>query len=95
VKQGDIVANDVAVQGGKPHFVRVVAGGNLSVLAKRSEKRSFSMELALSGNMHAPLGANVPVGEVVVKEGDVVIGRVPALTAEPVEQQTSLWDRLF
>jgi serine-type D-Ala-D-Ala carboxypeptidase (penicillin-binding protein 5/6) len=95
VKQGDIVANDVAVQGGKPHFVRVVAGGNLSVLAKRSEKRSFSMELALSSDMHAPLGANVPVGEVVVKEGEVVIGRVPALTAEPVEKQTSMWDRLF
>jgi serine-type D-Ala-D-Ala carboxypeptidase (penicillin-binding protein 5/6) len=95
VKQGDIVANDVAVQGGKPHFVRVVAGGNLSVLAKRNEKRSFSKELALSGDMHAPLEANVPVGEVVVKEGEVVIGRVPALTAEPIEKQTSMWDRLF
>lgn len=95
VKQGDIVANDVAVSGGKPRFVRVVAGGNVMVLAKRGEKRNFSLEMALAKDVHAPLNANAPVGEVVVKEGDAVIGRVPALAAEPVEKQTSLWDRLF
>ncbi len=95
VKQGDTVANDVAVKGGKPRFVRVVAGGSVSVLAKRAEKRSFSLELALSNDVHAPLSANAPVGEVVVKDGDTVIGRVPALAAEPVEKQTGLWERLF
>jgi D-alanyl-D-alanine carboxypeptidase (penicillin-binding protein 5/6) len=95
VKQGDVVANDVAVKGGQPRFVRVIAGGNVSVLAKRDEKRSFSVELALSGDVHAPLTANAAVGEIVVKEGDRVIGKVPALAAEPIERQTSLWDRLF
>ncbi len=95
VKQGDTVANDIAVKGGKPRFIRVVAGGTLSVLAKRAEKRSFSLELALQPEVHAPLTVNAPVGEVVVKEGDVVVGRVPALAADAVEQQTSLWDRLF
>jgi D-alanyl-D-alanine carboxypeptidase (penicillin-binding protein 5/6) len=95
VKQGDTIANDVAVKDGKPRFVRVVAGGNVSVLAKRGEKRNFSLELTLSGDVQAPLSANAPVGEVVVKEGDVVIGKVPALTADAVEKQTSLWDRLF
>jgi D-alanyl-D-alanine carboxypeptidase (penicillin-binding protein 5/6) len=95
VKQGDTVANDVAVKGGKPHFVRVVAGGSVSVLAKRAEKRSFSLELALSNDVHAPLSANAPIGEVVVKDGDTVIGRVPALAAEPIEKQTGLWERLF
>ena len=89
------MANDVAVSGGKPRFVRVVAGGNVMVLAKRGEKRNFSLEMALAKDVHAPLNANAPVGEVVVKEGDAVIGRVPALAAEPVEKQTSLWDRLF
>ena len=95
VKQGDTVANDVAVKGGKPHFVRVVAGGNVSVLAKRAEKRTFSLELALSNDVHAPLSANAPLGEVVVKDGDTVIGRVPALAAEPIEKKTGLWERLF
>lgn len=95
VKRGDTVANDVAVQGGNPRFVRVVAGGNVSVLAKRGEKRSLAVELALSGDLHAPLKVNDPIGEVVVKEGDVVVGRVPALAAEAAEKQTSLWDRLF
>jgi D-alanyl-D-alanine carboxypeptidase (penicillin-binding protein 5/6) len=95
VKKGDIVANDVAVKGGKPRFVRVIAGDNLSVLAKRSDKRSFSLALTLSGDMQAPLSANTRVGDIVVKEGDTVVGTVPALAAEAVEQQTSLWDRLF
>ena len=95
VKKGDIVANDVAVKGGKPHFVRVIAGENLSVLAKRSDKRNFSLELALAGDVQAPLSANARVGDVVVKEGDTVVGKVPALAADAVEQQTSLWDRWF
>ena len=95
VKQGDTVANDVAVKGGNPRFVRVVAGGNVSVLAKRGEKRNFSVELALSGDVHAPLKVNDAIGEVVVKDGDVVVGRVPALAAEAAEKQTGLWDRLF
>jgi serine-type D-Ala-D-Ala carboxypeptidase (penicillin-binding protein 5/6) len=94
VKEGDTVASDVAVDGGKPRFVRVVAGGNVSVVAKRGDKRTFSLELTLADDVHAPLSAKDPVGELVVKEGDVVIGKVPALAAEPVAK-TSLWDRLF
>jgi D-alanyl-D-alanine carboxypeptidase (penicillin-binding protein 5/6) len=95
VKKGDIVANDVAVNGGKPRFVRVIAGGDVAVLAKRGEKRNFSLELALSGNVHAPLKANAEIGQVVVRDGDAVVGKVPALAADPVEKQTSLWERLF
>jgi len=95
VKRGDIVANDVAVKDGKPRFVRVIAGENLSVLAKRTDKRSFSVELQLAGDVHAPLSANARVGDIIVKEGDTVVGKVPALAADPVEQQTSLWERLF
>jgi hypothetical protein len=85
----------VAVKDGKPRFVRVVAGGEVAVLAKRGEKRKFSLELALPGEMQAPLKANAEVGQVVVKDGDAVVGKVPALAADPVEKQTSLWDRLF
>jgi D-alanyl-D-alanine carboxypeptidase (penicillin-binding protein 5/6) len=95
VKKGDIVANDVAVSGGKPHFVRVVAGGEVAILVKRGEKRNFSLELALPGEVHAPLKANAEIGQVLVKDGDAVVGKVPALAADPVEKQTSLWERLF
>ncbi|MFI5397098.1 MAG: D-alanyl-D-alanine carboxypeptidase family protein [Candidatus Binatia bacterium] len=95
VKKGDTVANDVAVSGGKPHFVRVVAGGDVAILAKRAEKRKFSLELSLPGKVLAPLSANAEVGQVVVKDGDAVVGTVPALAADPVEKQNSIWDRLF
>jgi D-alanyl-D-alanine carboxypeptidase (penicillin-binding protein 5/6) len=95
VRQGDTVASDVAVKGGTPRFVRIIAGGDVNVLAKRGEQRKFSVELALAGDVHAPLKAREPVGEIIVKDGDVVVGRVPALAAEPAAQQTSLWERLF
>ena len=95
VKKGDIVASDVAVHGGNPHFVRVIAGGDVAVLAKRGEKRSFSLELALPPEVRAPLNANAEVGQVVVKDGDAIVGKVPALAADRIEKQTSLWDRLF
>jgi D-alanyl-D-alanine carboxypeptidase (penicillin-binding protein 5/6) len=94
VKQGDTVASDVAVKGGRPRFVRVVAGGDVRVLARRGEKRTFSLELDLVPNVAAPLGANARVGEVIVKEGETIVGRVPALTADPVEK-SSLWERFF
>ena len=43
----------------------------------------------------APLNANAEIGQVLVKDGDAVVGKVPALAADPVEKQTSVWDRLF
>lgn len=95
VKKGDVVASNVAVKGGKPGSVRVIAGDNLNVLAKRADKPNFSVELVLAGDVHAPLSANARVGDVVVKEGDKVVGKVPALAADAVEQQTSIWKRLF
>ncbi len=95
VKKGDVVAKDVAVKDGKPGFVRVIAGDNVSVLSKRTDKPSFSVELVLAGDVHAPLSANARIGDVIVKEGNTVVGKVPALAADAVEQQTSLWKRLF
>jgi serine-type D-Ala-D-Ala carboxypeptidase (penicillin-binding protein 5/6) len=95
VKKGDVVANDVAVKGGKPGTVRVIAGDNLSVLAKRTDKPNFSVELVLAGDVQAPLSANARVGDVVVKEGNTVVGKVPALAADAVEKNTSLWKRIF
>jgi D-alanyl-D-alanine carboxypeptidase (penicillin-binding protein 5/6) len=95
VKKGDVVASDVAVKDGKPGFVRVIAGESLNVLSKRTDKPNFSVKLVLAGDVQAPLSANARVGDVVVKEGDTVVGRVPALAADAVEQKPSLWKRLF
>jgi D-alanyl-D-alanine carboxypeptidase (penicillin-binding protein 5/6) len=95
VKKGEVVGNDVPVNEGKPEFVRVVAGDDVKVVADKDAKRSFQLELALSGKLQAPLGAQAKVGEVIVKEDGKEIGRVPAVTADPVEKATSLWDRLF
>jgi serine-type D-Ala-D-Ala carboxypeptidase (penicillin-binding protein 5/6) len=94
VKQGDVVAVDVRVKGGKPRFIRVLAGDSLSVLAKRGEKRSFKLQLGLFEDLHPPLRANAPVGQVIVQEGETEIGRVPAVAGEAVEEG-AFWERFF
>lgn len=94
VKQGELVASDVLVRNGTPRLVRVVAGNGLTLLAKRSEKRPFKLELALAPDLQAPLAANTRVGDVLVKDGDNILGRVPALTADAV-RPASLWERVF
>jgi len=94
VKQGELVASDVRVRGGSPRLVRVIAGEGLSILAKRNEKRRFKLELSLMQDIEAPIRANTRIGDVVVKDGDVVLGRVPALVADSV-RQASLWEQIF
>jgi serine-type D-Ala-D-Ala carboxypeptidase (penicillin-binding protein 5/6) len=95
VKKGEVVGNDVPVQQGKPEFVRVVAGDDVKVLAAKTAKRTFQLELALPAKLSAPLAAKSKVGEVIVKEEGKEIGRVPAITADAVEKATGLWERLF
>ncbi|MBI4517113.1 MAG: D-alanyl-D-alanine carboxypeptidase [Deltaproteobacteria bacterium] len=95
VKKGDVVANDVPVQRGKPKFVRLVAGDNVALVAEKTAKRSFQLELALTGQLAAPLVAQSKVGEVIVKEDGKEVGRVPALTFEAVEKAGGLLERFF
>lgn len=95
LNEGDTVTNNLLVRGGKPRFVRVVAGATVTVLTKRGDKRNFSIALEVPENVRAPLRASARVGEVVVRDGEAVVGRVPAVTADAVEKQVSLWDRLF
>ena len=95
VRKGDVVANDVPVKNGNPHFVRVVAGDDLSILSQKGAKRSFSLDLTIPTELQAPLNASAPVGTVVVKEDGKEIGEVPAVAADAVEKQAHFWDRLF
>jgi len=94
VRQDEVIASDVRVPGGRPRLVRVIAGEALTVVAKRKEKRSLTLELALQPALQPPIDAKTRVGEVVVKEGETVLGRVPALVAEAV-RPASLWERIF
>jgi serine-type D-Ala-D-Ala carboxypeptidase (penicillin-binding protein 5/6) len=95
VRKGDVVANDVPVKYGNPRFVRIVAGDELSVVAQKGVKRSFSLELSMPAELQAPLDAAAPVGTVVVREDGREIGRVPALAADAVQKQQRFWERFF
>jgi len=95
VRKGELIASDVPVRNGKPRFVRVIAGDDLKLFSRKEEERNFTLELVLPGEIEAPLAAASQIGEVVVKEGDRELGKVPALSADAVERRKSLWERLF
>jgi hypothetical protein len=66
----------------------VVAGDNLNVLAKRTDKPTFSVELCSPAS---PCSAERQrVGDVVVKDGNTVVGKVPAKWPTPSAAATSL-----
>ncbi len=95
VRKGELIASDVPVRNGKPRFVRVIAGEDLKLFSRREEDKNFTLELALPGEIEAPLPAAARIGEIIVKEGEREVGKVPALAADAVERQKSLWERLF
>ena len=95
VNQGDTITNNLLVRDGSPRFVRVVAGRTVSVLSRRGEKHELSVAVEVPDDLHAPLPANTPIGEVVVRDGENVVGRAPAITAQAVEKEKSLLDWLF
>lgn len=95
VKRGDVVATDVLVKGGKPRFIRVLAGDDVRVLSPKSEKAAFTFEVAIPGELAPPLAASATIGQVIVKQDGREIGRVPALASEAVEKEPSLLERLF
>jgi D-alanyl-D-alanine carboxypeptidase (penicillin-binding protein 5/6) len=95
VRRGDVIAADVPVRDGKPRFVRVVAGDNLSVIAQKGAKRNFSLELTMPNELQAPLPPSATVGSVVVREEGREVGQVPAIAADGVEREPRFWERFF
>jgi len=94
VSRGDVVAVDVRVKGGRPRFVRVIAGSSLTLVARKDEKRDVRFQLAITGELQPPLKAEEPIGQVIVRNGDTELGRVPALVAESVVK-AGLLDRFY
>ena len=66
-------------------FVNVVGGGTIRRVLRRGVKTSISVS-GLPKEVDGPLPRGSRLGTAVVRAGDKVLGRVPVVTARPVEE---------
>ena len=85
------------VVGGEVETVELIAGTDFEYALRQGEMPRI--ELPEHGFVYAPVCAGGAAGNAYVMLGDTVIGRVPMVYGETVEQkienEPSLWDRIF
>jgi len=92
-KQGETILKP-RVYKGADNYLAVGAREDVQVSVPRGKAGSVTTRVSLRRPLIAPIGANTPVGELLVSVGDQQVRRVPlyALKAMP---QGGLWSRLY
>lgn len=84
VKRGQPIKDQAKVEGGVSETVGVVAGGDISILAKRGQQNGGAEVQFVPTNLAAPVTQGQQIGTIVVKQGGKVTQKVPALAAAAV-----------
>ena len=96
VSAGEILGT-TEVMGGEVETVELIAGAGFDYALREGEEPRI--ELPEHGFVYAPVCQGAEAGIAYVLVGDAVIGRVPMVYGETVEQKNekepSLWDRIF
>ena len=96
VSAGEILGT-TEVMGGEVETVELIAGADFDYALREGEEPRI--ELPEHGFVYAPVCQGAEAGIAYVLVGDAVIGRVPMVYGETVEQKNekepSLWDRIF
>jgi serine-type D-Ala-D-Ala carboxypeptidase (penicillin-binding protein 5/6) len=85
VKEGQH-AGEVKVAGGAPGKVEAVASRDAAALVPRGEDARIQWSFEPSA-VQAPLAKGAVVGNIVLKDGNEVVGKVPAVAAAAVEKR--------
>ncbi|HEY9720482.1 MAG TPA: D-alanyl-D-alanine carboxypeptidase family protein [Oscillatoriaceae cyanobacterium] len=91
-RKGEVVGT-VPIQSGYNRVVEVVAPQDVSVTLPRgtAEKASLQQVWQLPDQMSAPINQNQQVGQLVVRDGNQVLTKVPLVAAEAVPVAASPW----
>lgn len=85
IKEGAQLQMSVPVRLGGRDSVQAVSGGTCELLLRRGGQADISLEVALVEAVDAPVRQGDTLGEIRVRQGDVVIATVPAVASEMVE----------
>jgi len=84
-KQGEIILKPRLYKG-KREFIGVTPGRDIVALVARGEGTNLRMTTTLTEPLVAPMVVGKRVGEAVVRNGKVVVARVPLIAAETVSE---------
>ena len=82
VQAGDLLGMDVAVRMGVKDSVPVASGAGVSLLLRKGEEKTVSLEAALADSVTAPVGTGDLLGEIRVRQGDEVVAVLPAIAGD-------------
>ncbi len=80
-----VAVGTVPVTGGVEGSVKAVPTGELRLIVPRSDERQLVIEPRIPRQLAAPVGARQPLGDLVVRRGGEILGRVPLLADAGVE----------
>ncbi|MGH7805897.1 MAG: D-alanyl-D-alanine carboxypeptidase family protein, partial [Candidatus Binatia bacterium] len=84
VKAGEPLAIDVRVQNGATASVRPVAGRGSAFLIRKGEEKEIEVSFQVPATIVAPIVANQPLGEIIVREGQEIVAIIPAVSPTAV-----------
>ena len=82
VQAGDLLGMDVAVRMGVKDCVPAASGAGVSLLLRKGEEKTVSLEAALADSVTAPVGTGDLLGEIRVRQGDEVVAVLPAIAGD-------------
>jgi D-alanyl-D-alanine carboxypeptidase len=84
VRAGQRIGRYVQVRGGSAPSFGAVAAEAFAVTARRGGRTSVGLMLQLPAVVEAPVGANQPVGELLVELGGHIVGAIPLVAPDPI-----------
>jgi len=93
-EEGQPLAHNLAVKGGKSSEIRLAYGRPLEVEVRKDRASEVVLDEELPSFKDAPIQAGEIVGRAVARLGDFVLGETPIVALESVEQASFL-ERLF
>jgi serine-type D-Ala-D-Ala carboxypeptidase (penicillin-binding protein 5/6) len=84
VKAGEPLAIDVRVRNGSAASVRPVAGRGSSFLLRKGEEKQLEVSFQVPTTIAAPVAANQPLGEIIVRDGQQIVAIIPAVAPSPI-----------
>lgn len=95
VRKGEPLSSKVPVSDAKEKTVTLAAAGDLFVHVRRGEESRIHREVSLPSVIVAPIIKGKSYGEVLIKNGDRELGRVPAVSTKEIPKAPLCYRAVF
>jgi D-alanyl-D-alanine carboxypeptidase (penicillin-binding protein 5/6) len=94
VKAGQAIGAEISVAGGTEKGFQGEAAEGFRTVLSRAEAQKVQVEVKVPAQVSAPIEKGQKVGEIVARQGDQELARIPVIAPRAIEA-TSFWSRWF